>query len=254
MSRSYKKGYHPSCRGDKDCRTKYHRSVRRKVHLLLKDEIRFSDSIDDNENNLHPSEKIVLKGRDFGNKNADPWSWPSDGRRKFKNSLFTLRNKFNIALKEHYVYYDVWYNPWKEYQTYRNAKFITIKYELFYKVIVGWHKEAHDDWIFNPNVGKYGRHFHKHWTTWEPIYKKVEKTLDHRPLASDLELNAINISFRRTNWRQYVQACHDRELIDFLFHRNIIPNNFSTEDQLMVWLYKNEEKIIKSWYKVLYSK
>ena len=254
MSRSYRKGYHPSCRGEKDCRTKYHRSVRRKINLLLKDEIRFFDSIDSDENNLHPSEKIVLKGRDFDSKNADPWSWPSDGRRKFKNTLSTLRNKFNIALKEHYVYYDVWYNLWEEYQTYRDAKFITVKYELFYKVIVGWHKEAHDDWVFNPNVGKYGRHFHKHWTTWEPTYKKVEKTLVHRPLASDLEPGASNVSFRRTNWRQYVQAFHDRELIDFLFHRNIIPNNFINEDQLMIWLHKNEEKIIRSWYKVLYKK
>lgn len=71
---------------------------------------------------------------------------------------------------------------------------------------------------------------------------------------SDLEPGATWVSVRKANWRQYVQASYDGELIDFLFHRNIIPNNFSTEDQLMTWLHKNEEKIIRSWYKVLYSK
>ena len=112
----------------------------------------------------------------------------------------------------------------------------------------------HDDWVFNPNVGEYGRHFHKHWTTWEPTYKEVEKILDHHPLVSDIKAEAVDVSFRRTNWRQYTQASYDGELIEFLFHRNIIPNNFSTKDQLMKWLHKNEEKIIRSWYKVLYSK
>lgn len=254
MSRSYRKGYRPSCRGDKDCRKEYHRSVRRKIRILLKDEIRFEDSIDGNEDNLHPSEKIVLKGKDFGSKNADPWSWPSDGRRKFKNTLSSLRREFNTALKEQHYYSNVWYNPWEDYQTYRDAKLMTIEYELSYKVVVGWHKEAHDDWRFNPNIDEYGRHFHIHWVTWEPTYKKVKKTLNHRPLMSDLEPGAIDVSFRRSNWRQYVQASYDGELIEFLFHRNIIPNNFLTEDQFMTWLHKNEEKIIKSWFNILYSK
>lgn len=250
MSRSYRRGYTPSYRGDKECRKEYHRSVRRKIRTLLKEELKF---IDDG-NNARPSEKITAKGRDFGCKSADPWSWPSDGRSKFENNLCTLRKEFNEALKEQCYSWDVWYNPWIEYQRYRDAKFIQIEYELSYKVVIGWHKEAHDNWAFDPNVDEYGRHFHKHWTTWEPTYKKVEKTLDHHPLVSDIEVGVVDVSFRRTNWRQYTQASYDGELIEFLFHRNIIPNNFSTKDQLMVWLHKNEEKIIKSWYKVLCSK
>ena len=250
MSRSYRKGYRPSCKGDKDSRTEYHRSVRRKIRLLLKDELNFIDD----ETNERPYEKITLKGRDFGCKSSDPWSWPSDGRRRFENTLSTLRGEFNTALKEQHYYYNVWYNPWKEYQTYRDAKFMTIEYDLFYKVVVGWHKEAHDDWRFFPDMGEYGKHLRIHWVTWEPTYKKVEKTLDHRPLMSDLEPGAENVSFRKSNWRQYIQASCDGELIEFLFHRNIIPNNFTNEDQLMTWLHKNEEKIIRSWYKVLYKK
>lgn len=250
MSRSYRKGYCQSCRGDKDCRKEYRRSVRRKSHILLKEELKFIDDGD----SARPSEKIVLKGKDFGCKSVDPWSWPSDGRSKFEDDLCTLRKEFNEALKEQHYYWDVWYNPWIEYQKYRDAKFIQIEYELSYKVVIGWHKEAHDDWVFNPNVGEYGRHFHKHWTTWEPTYKKVEKTLGHYPLVLDIKTEAVDVSFRRTNWRQYTQASYDGELIEFLFHRNIIPNNFSTEDQLMRWLHKNEEKIVRSWYKVLYSK
>lgn len=247
MSRSYRRGYTPSYRGDKDCRTEYHRSVRRKNRTLLKEELKFID----NGDSAHPSEKIVLKGKDFGCKSADPWSWPSDGRRKFRNTLSTLRGTFNKSLKENDY---CRYSPFEEYQRLRDAKFTTIKYYLFYKVVIGWHKEAHDDWVFNPNVGEYGRHFHKHWTTWEPTYKEVEKILDHHPLVSDIKAEAVDVSFRRTNWRQYTQASYDGELIEFLFHRNIIPNNFSTKDQLMKWLRKNEEKIIRSWYKVLYSK
>lgn len=250
MSRSYRKGYHHSYRGDKYSKKEYHRSVRRKISSLLKDELKFIDD----KTNARPSERIISKGRDFSCKSSDSWDWPSDGRRKFKNTLSTLRDKFNIALKEHYVYYTVWYNPWEEYQTYRNAKFMTIEYRLSYKVVVGWHKEAHDDWVFLPNIGEYGKHLYTHWVTWEPTYKKVEKTLDHRPSKSDLESGAINVSFRRTNWRQYTQAFHDEELIDFLFNRNIIPNNFINENQLITWLHKNEEKIVRSWYKVLNSK
>ena len=40
MSRSYRRGYTPSYRGDKDCRTEYHRSVRRKIRTLLKEELK----------------------------------------------------------------------------------------------------------------------------------------------------------------------------------------------------------------------
>lgn len=250
MSRSYRKGYTPSYRGDKDCRTEYHRSVRRKIRTLLKEELKFIDDGD----NAHPSEKITAKGRDFGCKSADPWSWPSDGRNKFEDDLCTLRKEFNKALKEQHYYWDVWRSPWIAYQRYRDAKFIQIEYELSYKVVIGWHKEAHDDWVFNPNVGEYGRHFHKHWTTWEPTYKKVSKTLYHQPLMSDLEPGATRVSVRKVNWHDYTQASCDRGLIPFLVKRNIIPNNLKTEEQFMKWLHKNEEKIIKSWYKVLYSK
>lgn len=246
MSRSYRKGYTPSYRGDKDRRKEYHRSVRRKNRTLLKEELKFIDDGD----NARPSEKITAKGRDFDCKSF----WLSDGRRKFKDGLCTLRKEFNEALKEQHYYWNVWYNPWVEYQRLRDAKFTTVEYYLSYKVVIGWHKEAHDNWVFNTNVDEYGRPFHKHWTTWEPTYKKVEKTLDHHPLVSDIEAGVVDISFRRTNWRQYTQASYDGELIEFLFHRNIIPNNFSTKDQLMIWLHKNEEKIVKSWYKVLYSK
>lgn len=246
MSRSYRKGYCQSRRGNKDYRKEYHRSVRRKSRTLLKEELKFIDDGD----NARPSEKIVLKGKDFGCKSF----WLSDGRRKFKDGLCTLRKEFNKALKEQHYYWNVWYNPWVEYQIYRDAKFIQIEYELSYKVVIGWHKEAHDDRVFNPNVGEYGRHFHKHWTTWELTYKKVSKTLYRHPLMSDLEPGATRVSVRKVNWRDYIQASYDGELIEFLFHRNIIPNNFSTEGQLMIWLRKNEEKIIRSWYKVLYSK
>ena len=248
MSRSYRRGYTPSYRGDKDRRTEYHRSVRRKIHTLLKEELKFIDDGD----NARPSEKITTKGRDFGCKNADPWSWPSDGRSKFEDDLCTLRKEFNKALKEQCYYRDVWYNPWVEYQRYRDAKFIQIEYELSYKVVIGWHKEAHDDWVFNPNVDEYD--FHKHWTTWEPTYKKVSKTLYHQPLMSDLEPGATWVSVRKVNWRDYTQASYDRGLIPFLVRRKIIPNNLKTEEQFMKWLHENEEKIIKSWYKVLYSK
>ena len=246
MSRSYRKGYCQSRRGNKDCRKECHRSVRRKSRTLLKEELKFIDDGD----NARPSEKITVKGRDFDCKSF----WLSDGRRKFKDGLCTLRKEFNEALKEQHYYWNVWYNPWVEYQIYRDAKFIQIEYELSYKVVIGWHKEAHDDRVFNPNVGEYGRHFHKHWTTWEPTYKKVSKTLYRHPLMSDLEPGATRVSVRKVNWRDYIQASYDGELIEFLFHRNIIPNNFSTEGQLMKWLHKNEEKIIRSWYKVLYSK
>lgn len=253
MSRSYRKGYSSSYRGDKECRKEYHRSVRRKIRSLLKDELKFIDDGD----NLRPSEKITSKGRDFGCKSADPWSWPSDGRQKFQHDLQTLRREFNEALKEQSYSYNVWYSPWKDYQEFRDAKFTSIYYDLSYKVVIGWHKEAHDDWYFDPNEDDYRfRHYHHHWTTWEPTFREVSKHLDHYPLMSDLEPGAVQVSVNRS-WKQpvrYCQASYDGALIDFLFHRNMIPNNFTSEEQLMKWLYQNNEKIVRSWYKVLYSK
>ena len=132
-----------------------------------------------------------------------------------------------------------------------------IYYDLSYKVVIGWHKEAHDDWYFDPNDDDYRfRHYHHHWTTWEPTFREVSKHLDHYPLMSDLEPGAVQVSVSRS-WKQpvrYCQASYDGALIDFLFHRNMIPNNFTSEGQLVKWLYQNNEKIVRSWYKVLYSK
>ena len=198
MSRSYKKGYSSSYRGDKECRKEYHRSVRRKIRSLLKDELKFIDDGD----NARPSEKITSKGRDFGCKSADPWSWPSDGRSVFQHDLQTLRREFNEALKEQSYSYNVWYSPWKDYQEFRDAKFTSIYYDLSYKVVIGWHKEAHDDWYFDPNEDDYRfRHYHHHWITWEPTFREVSKHLDRYPLMSDLEPGAVQVSVNRS-WKQ----------------------------------------------------
>ncbi len=242
MSRSYKKGYSSHSKHDKSFRKQYHRSVRRKAKLSLYEELKLDDS--------NSSEKIVLKGKDYGCKNADPWSWPSDGLPRFENNLNTLRNQFNEQLKDSYYY--CWGNTlWTEYLGYLNTKFQKPEWKILYQIKKGQHRVAHDDWFFDTHFGENGRHVHIHTVSWEPIYIKVEKILNHYPTLSDIEDNSEILLIRKMGNQQ---ASYDYELIPFLFHRNIIPNSFKNKSELLEWLHKNEEKIIRSWYRVLYSK
>lgn len=245
MSRSYRKGYRPHYRTDSWYRNQYHRSFRRKAKAALKEQI---FALDDE----NPSEKIISKGIDYGCKCSDPWSWPSDGRTCFEDDLSTLRGAFDEdVFGEPVGRWSSKNNTWEDYLKYRDAKWNAPpqKWVLRYKPYLGERLVSHVVW-YTEGVPPC-----THTTEWEPVYgDSVEKILDHHPYVSDVPKDAANIYFRRMNKWQYVQAKNDLNLIEFLFHRTMIPLTFKNPEEMVAWLRKNEEKILRSWFKVLYGK
>ena len=257
MSRSYKKGYHSHYRGDKECRKLYHRSERRQVKKLLKDELKFWDT----DTNLEmPSDRIITKGKNYSCKFADPWSWPSDGRGgKFSQSLQSLRRDFNEdVLKTPWWrkggssrYYDG--TIWDEYVRYRDNAYNTVppKWYLSYRIPIGKRLVTSTNLSWNVVTESYDI-FNTFY--YETVYSDKEFILDHHPYTSDVPRNAVAVKFYKRNEWKYVQAGNDWGLISFLIHRKLVPLSIQTEEELIKWLLKHEEKIVKTWFKILYRK
>ena len=244
MSRTYKKGFASHYRGDAECRTFYHRASRRKTKRLLKEE-RFDD--------------IITASIDRSIYMADHWSWPSDGSAgHFQDDYVTLRRAFNKAVfaKEEYRRWKRSQNEntaWSEYCKYRDAAANKIHQEWMasYDIPDGERLVTTLDWVFDPALG-FRRY--EYVTRSEPQFKKEKKTFDHHPYVGEIPSDAVNVHIWRMNKWMFVQANSDGDLIEFLFHRGLIPHTFKTEEELTHWLMKNEERIIRSWFKVLYTK
>lgn len=244
MSRTYKRGFTSHRRGDKDCRTLYHRLSRRKTRRLLKEE-RFDD--------------IITANIDRSIYMADQWGWPSDGTAGvFSGDYVTLRRDFNKAVfaKEDYRRWRCQQNEdfaWDKYCKWRDAAANNVHQEwvVSYDVPDGERLVTTLDWVFDTEAG-IQRCVHN--THSELQYKREKKTFDHYPYVGEIPSEAVIIRVWRLNKWKFVQAKFDRDLMEFLFHRGLIPHTFKTEEELTHWLMKNEERIIHSWFKVCYSK
>lgn len=120
MSRSYKKhGCDSICssRGDKYCRSHYHRSDRRKTKKILEEVTRqwieipieiphsTEGEIDSPNLDVHSSDrgnyweeiadKLITKGKDYSLCYADRWAWASDGGVYFQGDLSTAHQDFD---------------------------------------------------------------------------------------------------------------------------------------------------------------
>lgn len=118
MSRSYKKHGHDSIcssRGDKYCRSHYHRSDRRKTKKILEEvtrqwvEIPYSIEGETDNPNFgvrssdfdwvncweETADKLITKGEDYSLYYADKWAWASDGGAYFQGDLSTAHQDFD---------------------------------------------------------------------------------------------------------------------------------------------------------------
>lgn len=237
MSRSYRKGYVPHYRADKWYRRQYSRSFRQKIKSILRSQ---------NEDFL---DKIVLKGKDFGCKFADQWSWPSDGYGgAFEWDSIEFFKKFNTEMKEHYRY-RTRHSVWEEYSYYRNSMTAKPTWRAVYDIPTGKRKVAHNDIYIDVNTNHLKT---DHEVVWEGTFERVEKLFDHQPLESEIPDGVKLVLVRRI--KRLSQPNNDGSLIEFLFHRNLIPLDFDSETELISWLLNNENKIVKSWEKVNISK
>ena len=244
MSRSFRKGYLPHHTSDKYARNLYSRSLRRKVKRVLREQM-FAP--EDKE----PIEVLASKGVDYGCRYSDPWSWPSDGRTYFVDDLSTLHQQFD---EEIFGAEFSWRgkDSWEEYKILRKAKVevTPCKWSLSYDPYIGDRLETTIEWFFDPEEGNHRREI---TTKPVPVYgERVTIILDHHPYVSDVPKDAGRVYFYKI--RNHSIPGRDDCIMDFLFHRNLIPLDFTNRDQFISWLLKNEERIIRSWYKVLYKK
>lgn len=247
MSRSFKKKpYHSICssRGDKWCRTQYHRERRQKDKRLCKDmEGRIiPDLLYDNNcllctrDSIQPEEKFVNENIDRSLRYADKYYWQSDGgnyywggkddfRRDFEKEVFGI-NQYNVED-----------TLWKKYQIGIGCVFNEEKPEYTIKLQRQVPKKIDfDSYMPWDMIGE---------VSYETETKYIRT--NKYPLKVEIPEGWImtnwwrrkNYKFKKSNW----------DLFGFLFKNNIIPLDLKNESELIDWLRANEELIIEKWLK-----
>lgn len=238
MSRSFRKVCNPICSsyGDKWCRSQYHRSFRRKTKKLLKECMSFHDLWSGEET---PAERIIKKGKDYSLHYADKWSWSSDGGMHWREDKLSLYKAFNKEVLCESS--DIWsdYIGYRDCKLNKQPKKWIIYYDMPDREVTEYH-------------GRYDPEKECFYTVEETYmsYKRESKIVSHRPVKSDLPKDAVFRDFFVRHEGNYKIYWHDYTLIEFLFHRNMVPVTFNSREGLTNWLLKNENRIIESWYKV----
>lgn len=247
MSRSFKKKpYHSICksRGDKWCRSQYHRERRQKDKRLCKEMegtidkevLYYNNCFLCTKNGLQPEEKFISENIDRSLRYADKYCWQSDGgnyywggkddfRRDFEKEVFGI-NKYNVED-----------TPWKKYQIGIGCVFNDEKPEYTIKL----QRQV-------PKKIDFG--FYMPWNMIEEVGYETETTYIHTkeyPPKAELPEDWImtnwwrhkSYQFRKSNW----------DLFGFLFKNSIIPLDLKNESELIDWLRANEELIIEKWLK-----
>lgn len=213
-----------------------------------------------------PDEKFCNNRIDHSIRYSDKWSWASDGGVYYQESVASLRIDFDKEMfgEENNRYSHT--NAWDDYCKFKQAKYNTTprKWYLVYEIPtketirINWvsyytrnalPKSTKNVWYKiesfwgdeKPSIYKYER-------CWETAKDKI--LLDHKPTLSDLPKNAKFLYSCKSRKHTYTQAKSDWDLMEFLFYRNIIPTHFTSREDLNKWLYANEEKIVRKWYKI----
>ena len=289
MSRSYKKhSFNSICSsyGDKFCRSYYHKSERRKVKKILKEEIRegiekpviwneemctvcmdtraffdydipyekygvdyptyeFDGHCCCYKDNPRPSEKII-NGIDYSLKYSDKWAWASDGGAYYHSDLTELRRDFNREVfSGYYNTVNAWcrsrdYDIWSRYQSYVNKKHNTDKPTMTIALRKNVKVSKHWNEILKCyfDVEDYEKKFI------EAPYNKQHK-YDPSIIPEGWEVYSI-YKKRGYGW--------DKENRWKEVRFSMIPDNFTTKEQLIDWLRNNEERMIKTIYRLRYGK
>lgn len=277
MSRSYKK--HPydticSSYGDKWCRNYYHRAERRKIKRLLNEEIKLgiekpivwdksfcvpcidSRMYSDYEipyekygvdfpnydfcccynNEQHPAEKIINK-KDYSLKYADKWSWASDGGTYYQSDLSDLRRKFD---EEVFGFKTCKPNDtiWSKYKFYVEKKYNdyhpTLKIFLSRKVM------------------KEFCLFH------EPYYEEEIEEKKCVEVPYDKQ-HKFNKSILKGGWEVY-RFC---KITSAGWHKDgrwesiyfgMMPTTLQNSEEVVEWLRQNEERMLRTIYRMRYGK
>ena len=197
-------------------------------------------------------DKIITKGIDYSLPMADKWSWGSDGGTRWRENLLTIRKDFDIEVfavtnnrfRHHTIWDDYIYNK----ERYSNKNHPSWIVTLAYKVVK-------PDFVpcWSPTGHLYGMDYK--WTyTWNEKcikipYKKYIKVSD---LPNDGWDHVVRMRHVDNIERSYY-CCHG-SYISFLFKNGVIPQNFTNPDDLVSWLRKNEERIVRLWYKRTFGK
>ena len=249
MSRSFKKKpYHSICssRGDKWCRTQYHKERRQKDKRLCKEmEGRIIPEVLYNNNcflctrdGVQPEEKFVNENIDRSLRYADKCCWQSDGGNYYWGGKEQFRRDFEEEIfGSNERYCGCYTSPWKKYQIGIGCVFNEGKPEYTIKL----QRQV-------PKKIDFG--FYMPWDMMGEVGYETEttyiRTNEYPPKVEVPEgwtmvgwWRRKNYRFRKSNW----------DLFGFLFKNNIIPLDLKNESELIDWLRTNEELIIEKWLK-----
>lgn len=238
MSRSFKKhGYSKWCgrNSDKWDRTCYSRNKRRKEKIICKECTNIPFELLTEYDNLKqiPSDNLIKNKIDYSVNNSDKYSWASDGGNHFSDDLSSLRKEFNkeiFGINE----INIKRNAWDDYLS--NRRKVFNKDKPTWRLVIS--RKVVKEYV--PDFFSFDGYF--------PLFKEEKKyiTLNHKPTKEDIPEGWKLVSF----WKQKKSyGFGNWFLMDYVFEDNLIPLNFETSDEMVIWFRKNQEDILRKWLK-----
>lgn len=260
MSRSYKKHpFSPICSsyGDKYCRKIYHKSDRRKTKKILEEatkqwsDILYEKCMDEVHNpNLdvcfsdfdwlndweETTDSLITKGKDYSLRYADRWSWASDGGAYYQSDYSDLRRKFDEKVFSG--------NIWEQYKNYckKKANINHPELRVYLKKAAG--KEKKFSWIQQ----KYIEEIEYETISFVVSYNKAHK-FSNSLVPPGWSLEEYTCFCRKKTGYGWTG---DSKWDDVLL--GMVPTTLQNSEELVEWLRRNEEKMIKTLYRRRYGK
>jgi hypothetical protein len=200
-------------------------------------------------------DKILTKGKDYSASYADKWSWDTDGKAYFRDDLFTIRKQFNEEVfgidANRYSFSNIWLDYGRCVAKFTNTNKptwqITVRKTEYICRQLHWGDPGFS--IGNP--------YDWHKRGWVTEEKEITVEIPYKK-----HLRAEDIPLE--DWDRVIRCYHcshihydgyiHSDILYKLFDWGMIPLNFKTSDQLVEWLRKNEEKVIKTYYNYYYRK
>ena len=200
-------------------------------------------------------DKILTKGIDYSATNSDRWSWDTDGKAYFRDDLSTIRKQFNEEVfgvdANRYSFSNIWLDYGRCVAKFTNTNKPT--WQITVRKTEHICRQLH--WG-DPGFS-IGNPYDWHKRGWVTEEKEITVEIPYKK-----HLRAEDIPLK--DWDRVIRCYHcsnihydgyiHSDILYKLFDWGMIPLNFKTSDQLVEWLRKNEEKVIKTYYNYYYRK
>jgi hypothetical protein len=198
-------------------------------------------------------DKIVTKGIDYSLPMADKWSWGSDGGTHWQEDFLSIRKDFDAEVfgvtNNRYQIHTIWDDYLYCRDRYSNTNHSSWSINLAYKV---WKKGTKPIWSATGHLC--GIDYNADIYEWS--YKHIRIPYKKHLKVSDIpetDWDHIDSIRHISNIESKYYLCFGW-YIEFLFKCGVIPQNFTNPEDLISWLRKNEERIIRLYFKRQFGK